>query len=65
MLKRGSNIQKTPTTQRGPTKADTTKAKHTTTDPANNSKVTITGTTTRDTSRGIKGNRTYRMSGKI
>ena len=36
-----------------------------TTDPVNNSKVTRRGTTTRDTNKGIKGNRTYKKARNI
>ena len=57
-LKRGSNIQKTHTAQTGSTRVKITKTKHTTTNPANNSKVTTRGAATRDTNKGIKGNGT-------
>ena len=49
--KRGSNIKKTHTTQTSSTTTKITKAKHTTTNPANNSKVTTRGTTTWDTNK--------------
>ena len=62
---RGSNIQKTYTAQTSPTKAVITKAKHTTTDPVNNSKVTTRGKTTRDTKKGIKGNGTHKNARNI
>ena len=63
--KRGSNIQITHTVQASPTRADITKTKHKTIDPANNSKVTTRGATTRDTSKGIKGNVTYKKARNI
>ena len=62
---RDSNIQKTHTAQTSPTRAVITKAKHTTTDPVNNSKVTTRGTTIRDTNKGIKGNGTYKKARNI
>ena len=49
-------------TETNPTRAVITKAKYTTTVPANNSKVTTRGTTTRDTNKGIKGNGTYKKA---
>ena len=61
---RGSNIQKTHTAQTSPTRAVITKTKHTTTDPANNSKIT-TRRTTRDKNEGIKGNKTYNKARNI
>ena len=63
--KRGNNIQKTYTTQSGPTRADITKAKHTITDPADNSKVTKRRTITRDTNKEIKVNGAYKKVGNI
>ena len=63
--KRGNNIQKTYTTQSGPTRADITKAKHTTTDPADNSKITKRRTITRDTNKEIKVNGAYKKVGNI
>ena len=42
-----------------------TKTKHTKTNPANNSKVTTRGKTTRDTNKGIKGNGTYKKDTNI
>ena len=62
---RGSNIQKTHTAQTSLTRAVITKTKHTSTDPANNSKVTTRGTTTRDTKKGIKSNGTYKKARNI
>ena len=56
---------KTHTVQTCPTRVVITKAKHMTTDPVNNSKVTRRGTTTRDTNKGIKGNRTYKKARNI
>ena len=58
---RGTDIQKTHTAQTSPTRTVITKAKHMTTDPANNSKVT----TTRDINKRIKGNGTYRKARNI
>ena len=63
--KRGSNIQKTHAAHTSPTRAVITKIKHTTTDPANNSKVTTRGITARDTNKGIKGNGTYKKARNI
>ena len=62
---RGSNIQKTHTAQTSPTRAIITKTKHTTTNPANNSKITTRGTTSRDKNEGIKGNKTYKKARNI
>ena len=58
----GNNIQKAHAAQTSPTRAVITKTKHITTKPANNSKVSTRGTTTRDTKKGIKGNGTYKKA---
>ena len=58
--KTGSNIQKTHTAKTSPTRVDIAKTKHTTSNPANISKVTTRGTTTRDTNKQFKGNGTYK-----
>ena len=61
----GSNIQKTHTAQTSTTRAVITKTKRTTTKPANNSKVSTRGTTTRDANKGIKGNGTFKKARNI
>ena len=54
--KRQQIFKKTHTAQTSPTRALITKAKHMTTDLANNSKVTTRGMTPSDTNKEIKGN---------
>ena len=51
--------------QSSPTRADITKVKHTTTDPADNSKVTTRRTITRDTNKENKGNGAHKKAGNI
>ena len=63
--KRGNNIPKTHTVQTSPTRAAITKAKHTTTNPPNNNKVTTRGTIIRDTNKEIKGNGTYKKARNV
>ena len=63
--KRGNNIPKTHTVQTSPTRAVITKAKHTTTNPLNNNKVTTRGKIIRDTNKEIKGNGTYKKARNV
>ena len=64
-VEKSQQYSKICTVQLIPTRADITKAKYTTTDPANKRKVTTRGTTTGDTSIGIKFNDTYKKAEKI
>ena len=59
------HIRKTHTAQTSSTRAIITMTKHTTTNPANNSKVTTRGATTRDKNKGIEGNGTYQRARNI